>query len=68
MHRDTVDDGGRTHRTRPSKSTSVENTEKDKTDPPIHTGYFHTGEANTSIFIVDRGNSVNYLVTRSEVP
>ena len=44
----------RIRRTRPSKSTSVEKTGKDKTDSPIHTGYFHTGEANTLIFIVGR--------------
>ena len=35
---------GRIRRTRPSRSTFAEKTEKDSIDPPIHTGYFHTGE------------------------
>ena len=58
----------RIHRTRPSKSTSVEKTEKDKIDPPIHAGYFHTGEANTLIFIVDGGNAISHFVMRSTIP
>ena len=53
---------GRIHRTRPSRSTFAEETEKDKIDPPIHTGYFHTGEANTLNFIVDGSNVVNSFV------
>ena len=52
MQADTVDDGGADSSYSPSKSTSVEKTEKDKIDPLIHTGYFHTGDANTLIFIV----------------
>ena len=31
----------------------AENLEEDEIDPPIHTEYFHAGEANTLIFIVD---------------
>ena len=42
---------GRIHRTRPSRSTFAEETEKDKMDPPIHTAYVHTGEANTLNFM-----------------
>ena len=42
----------RAARTRPSRSTFAEETEKDKIDPPIHTGYVHTGEANTLNFIL----------------
>ena len=57
----------RIHRTRPSRSTFAEEKEKDKIDPPIHTGYFHTGEENTLNFIVDGGNVVNSLVMRSRI-
>ena len=53
---------GRIHRTRPSRSTSVEKMEKDKKDLPIHTGYFHTGESNTLIFIVNGTNAVSSFV------
>ena len=31
----------------------LECAKRNKIDPPIHTGYFHIGEANTLIFIVD---------------
>ena len=52
---------GRIHRTRPSMSTSAENSEEDKIDPPIHTVYFHTSEANTLRFIVDGDNARRFL-------
>ena len=38
---------------RRSRSTSAEILEEDKIDLPIFTGYFHTSEANTLIFIGD---------------
>ena len=57
----------RIRRTRPSRSKPVENTEKDKIDPPILSVYFHTGEANTLIFIVDGGNAVGSIVMLSNV-
>ena len=41
-------------------------TEKDKIDPPINTGYFHTGDANALNFIVYGGNVVNSIVMRSK--
>ena len=34
-------------------SQTSENSEEDKIDPPIHTGYFYGDEANTLTFIVD---------------
>ena len=55
-----VDDGGADPSYSPSRSTSVEKTEKDKIDFPIRTGYFHTGEANTMI-IVDGGQRRHFF-------
>ena len=68
MQADTVDDGGADSSNSPFEVTSVEKTEKDKIDHTIHTGYFHTGEANTLIFIVEGGNAVSYFVMRSKIP
>ena len=45
----------------------LECVKRNKIDPPIHTGYFYTGEENTLIFIVDGGNTVNYFVMCSKV-
>ena len=45
----------------------LECAERNKIDPQIHTGYFHTGEANTLIFIVDGSNTVNSFVMCSMV-
>ena len=68
MQADTVDDKGADSSNSPFEVTSVEKTEKDKIDHTIHTGYFHTGEANTLIFIVEGGNAVSYFVMRSTIP
>ena len=42
----------------------LECAERNKID---HTGYFHTGEANTLICIVDGGNTVNSFVMCSKI-
>ena len=46
----------------------LECAKRKKIDPLIHTGYFHTGEANTLIFIVDGGKTVNSFVMCSKDP
>ena len=53
---------GPDHRTRPRDPHLLECAEKNKIGSPIHTGYFHIGEANTLIFIVDGGNTVSSFV------
>ena len=68
MQADTVYDGGAIHRTRPRSPNLLKRLKKDKIDPRIHTGYFHTCEANTLVFIVDGGNAVSYFVMRSQIP
>ena len=45
----------------------LECAERNKIDHPIHTLYFHIGEANTLIFIVDGGNTVNSCVMCSKI-
>ena len=58
---------GQIHRTRPLRSTSAGLCLEEQDNPPIHTGYFYTGNANTLIFIVDVGNTVNSFVICSKV-
>ena len=53
---------GPDHRTRPRDPHLLECAERNKIGSPIHTGYFLIGEANTLIFIVDGGNTVNSFV------
>ena len=53
---------GPDHRTRPRDPHLLECAEKNKIGSPIHTGYFHIGEENTLILIVDGCNTVNSFV------
>ena len=51
----TVDDEGRHSSYSPFEVHICWKLRENKKNPPIHTGYFHTGEANTLIFSVDGG-------------
>ena len=49
-------------------SSSAENSDEDKIDPPIHIGYFHSGGATTWTFIVDGAKDINSFVMCLPVP